>query len=172
MPVEFPEFRVVVQFPGVGGADADIRLHDQGIPHRLRKRKPRFHSGNHMLACCGNPGIQEQLFHQGFFLDEANPVGPDPGGDVEVGPQLCVLLQPVFVHGFDPVDLSVPECEERDGTVYLVVILQAVHPVVLGQGRLQRGFQPVVRRVPDAQHIHTVPVQPVAELPVGMRKMR
>ena len=68
--------------------------------------------------------------------------------------------------------VRVLEGKESHRPVHLVIIFQIVHPVVFRQCRLQRGLQAVIRRVADAEHVDSVPVQPVAELPVSMGKMR
>lgn len=88
------------------------------------------------------------------------------------GKQAGILLQPILVIGFEPVDLPVFEREEGHSTEYLVVVLQRVHPVVLGQYPFQSGLQAVVRAVADTQHIDAVAVQPVAEAPIGVGKLR
>ena len=124
-----------------------------------------------MLPGSGNLRLKVNALHQRLFLDEADPVGLYAGRDIEVGPQPGVLLQPVFIHGFDPVDPAVPEGEIRRGAVNLVVILQRIHLIILRQRGFQRSFQAVIGRISDTQNVDAVPVQPVAELPVGMRKV-
>ena len=91
---------------------------------------------------------------------------------VEIVAQPGVLLQPVFVHRLDPVDLAVPEREVRHGAVDLVVILQRIHLVVFRQGTLEVVLQAVVGRIADAQHVDAVSTQPVAEVPIGVREVR
>ena len=156
----------------MGRADAHVRLDNDRISDFRDKSLSGFPAGYHMLPGCRDPCFQVQLLHQAFFLDETDSVGTDARGNVEIRPQPCVLLQPVFIHGLDPIDLSVFPGKERDRPVHLVIILQAVYPVILRQCGFQRGLQAVVRRVADSQYIDPVPAQPVAELPVGMGKMR
>ena len=94
-----------------------------------------------------------------------------PGGHVEIRAQTGVLLQPVFVHGFDPVDPAVAISKVGHGAIDLVVVLQTVHPVILRQRCLQRGLQAVIGRITDAQDPDAVSAQGCAELPVGMGKI-
>ena len=159
------------QFPGIGGTDANVRFNDDRVAHFFDEGPPGFPGGDDMLAGGRDAGFQIQFFHQGLFLDEADPVGADAGYDVKIRTQLCVLLQPVFVHGLNPVDLSVFEREESDSTVYLIIILQTVNPVVFCQGGFQRRLKPVIRRITDSKDVETVFPQTVAELPVSMGKM-
>ena len=59
------------------------------------------------------------------------------GGDVEVGTQLCVLCQPEFVVGFQPVDLAVTESEVSNSLVHFVVVCQTVYLIIFGETVLQ-----------------------------------
>ena len=163
---------VVFQLPGVGRTHADVRLDDHRIAHLADKRVSGFGVGHHVLAGGGNAGLAIDPLHGGLVLDDADPVAADARGHVEILTQPGILLQPVFIHGFDPVHLAVLECEEGNGPIDLVVVLQAVHPIVFRQRRLQRRFKTVVGRVADAQHIDAIAAQSIAELPVGVGKVR
>ena len=90
---------------------------------------------------------------------------------MEVRAQTRVLLQPVFVIGFQPVDLPVFEGEEGHCPEHLAIILHIIHPVILRQSLLQRLLQLLIGRIADAQHINAVPAQPVAEVPIGMGEL-
>ena len=166
--VESVEVLLIFQLPCIRGADADGGLDDNGIADLVNKGKGCFPGGDFALSGCGNLSILIHLFHQGFVLDEADAVGLHAGRDIEVGTQAGVLLQPVLIQGFDPVDLAVFEGEESDSPEYLVIILQGRDLVILGQRALEAVLKIIIRGVADAQDIGAVAAQPVAEVPVGM----
>ena len=154
------------------GADANIGLDDDRIPDLLHEFSAGCPVCDTVLAGSGNAGVQVNLLHPGFFLDVFNPVRLNAGGNVEIRPQPGILLQPVLIHGLNPADLTVSEGKEGDRPVNLIIVLQGIHPVIFRKRFLQAAFQAVVRGVANAQHVYAVPLQPVAELPVGVRKMR
>ena len=88
------------------------------------------------------------------------------GGDVEVGAQLGVPLQPILVVGLQPIDLPVLEGEEGRAPVDLAVVLQIVHLVVFAEALLEALAQFAVGLVPDAQHVYAVGLQLPAEEPI------
>ena len=55
-------------------------------------------------------------------------------GNVELGPQACLGLQPVLVERVDPVDLPVAMGEVAERPNQGVEVVEVGHPVVLGEG--------------------------------------
>ena len=106
------------------------------------------------------------------MLDAGHVGGLLTGGDVELGAQGGVALQPEFVVGFQPVDLAVLEGQESDGAVYFVPVFKAGDLVILMQGFAQLGTQLIIGAVADAENAHAVLLQLVAEHPVGIGEVR
>ena len=119
-----------------------------------------------VIAGHGDTGLDVELLHLGLVLDAGHIGGLEAGGDVEVGAQLGVPLQPVLIVGLQPVNAAVLEGEEGHSAVDLVIVLQAAHLVIFGQAVLQLAAQLVIGLVADAQHVQTVFLQLMAELPV------
>ena len=123
--IERVQLLIVVELPGVICTYADIRLNDHGIAADLiDKSKSRLAGRHFALSGSGNAGFLIELLHQGLLLDEADAVRLNTCCDVEIRAQARILLQPVLVEGFDPVDLSVLEGEESDCSEYLVIVLE------------------------------------------------
>ena len=165
------EVAVIFQLPCVGRAHADVGLDDHGIADAVNKRASGLLGGDNALPCGGDLRLQVELLHQGLFLDEADPVGLNACCHIEIRAQTGVLLQPVFIHGFDPVDPSIFKGKEGHSTIDLVVFLQAAHAVILRQRGLERGLQTVIGRIADAKNPDAVSVQAFTELPVCMGKI-
>ena len=100
------------------------------------------------------------------------PPSPEAAGDVEIGAQSGIPLQPVFVVGLQPVDAAILEGEEGHGAVDLVIIFEAADLVILVQAVLQLRLQLIVGLVADAKDVHAVIFQLPAELPVVRREVR
>ena len=73
----------------------------------------------------------------------------------------------IFIQRLQPVDPAVFVNEKSDRAIYLVVVLEGIYEIVFRQGLFQLVVQCVVGNVPDAENIHAVPVQAVAELCAG-----
>ena len=157
---------VALQLVGVGSAHAVVRLYDHGIANPGNKVPAALDILHQMVAGHGNSGLLVVFLHAGFVLDAVQIAHLKTAGDVEVGAELCVLLQPVFVVGLQPVDAAILEGQEGHGPVYFVVVFQTAHLVILGQAVFQLRPQLVVGLVADAQHVQTVVFQLTAELPV------
>ena len=169
--IERVQLRVIAELPGVVGADAVVRLDDHGIADLPHEGPAGVGSRDDMLARGRDPLLQKHLLHQGFFLDGSDPVAAGADGDVEIRAELCVQLEPEFVHGFQPVDPAVFEGKEGHGAIDLVVVLQRTDIVVFGQRFLQPVLEAVVGRLADPQHVHAVAVQAVAEEGAGAREI-
>ena len=103
----------------------------------------------HVVAGGGNARFLVVFFHLALVLDAGHILGLETGGDVEIGAQGSVPLQPVLVVGFQPVDAAVLECKERHRAVDLIVIFQAADFVVLVQALFQLRLQLIIGLVAD-----------------------
>ena len=151
---------------GIGCAHAVIRLYHHRVAHLVDELPAALVIVHHVVACGGDAGLLVILLHLALVLDAGHIGGLEAGGDVEIGAQGCVPLQPVFIVGLQPVDAAILECKEGHGAVDLVVVFQTAHLIVLVQAVLQLRLQLIVGLVADAQHIHAVVFQLMAELPV------
>ena len=151
---------------GVGGPHAVVRLDHNGIAHFLDEFFAARKIVYHVVAGGGNARFLVVFFHLALVLDAGHVLGLETGGDVEIGTQGSVPLQPVLVVGFQPVDAAVLERKERHRAVNLIVIFQVADFVVLVQALFQLRLQLVIGLVADAQHVHPVVFQLPAELPV------
>ena len=151
---------------GIGGPHAVVRLDHNGIAHFLDELFAARKIVYHVVAGGGNARLLVVFFHLALVLDAGHILRLETGGDVEIGAQGSVPLQPVLVVGFQPVDAAVLERKERHRAVDLIIIFQAADFVVLVQAFFQLRFQLVIGLVADAQHVHPVVFQLPAELPV------
>ena len=78
------------------------------------------------------------------------------GGHIKIGAQGGIKLQPVFVVALDPIHFAVAPGKISHAPQHLIVILQAVHPVILGERLFQLRGKAVIRGIAEAQHIHAV----------------
>ena len=169
---EAGQVAVVLELVGGVGAHAVVGLDDDGIAHLPDEGLGGVPSGDVVAAGGGHACAGVVGLHAGLALEGGHLVAVCAGGDVEVSAQAGVLLQPVFVVGLQPVDLAVLEGEEGHRAEHLVIAFHVVHAVILGQRGLEAAVEAVVGRVADAQHVDAAQAQPVAEGPVGVRKMR
>ena len=160
--------QILVGFELVGrrGANAVVRLDHHRIADLFDKGAAAGPVIHQMVAGNGNAHLLIVFLHLGFVLDAGQVVYLKTAVDVKVGAQMRILLQPVFVVGFQPVDPSVFKGKESNGTVYLVVVFHRADLVVFGQTLLQFRHQLVVGLITDAQHVHAVVSHFSAELPV------
>ena len=119
-----------------------------------------------MVARRRDAGLLIVFLHLGLELDARHIADLEAAGDVEIGTEHGVVLQPVFVVTLQPVDTAVFADEERDGAVHLVVILQAADLVVFVQGALEFGQEGIIGLIADAEDAQPVIAQLTAELPV------
>ena len=94
------------------------------------------------------------------------------GLDVEVFPEPCIGDKPVLVMGIQPVYLSVFEGKKGNGPVYLVIVLQRIYPVILGEGLHEHGRQFVIGRISDAKNIDALPFQAATKVFVALGIVR
>ena len=96
----------------------------------------------------------------------------EAAGNVEVGAQMGIPLQPVLVVGLQPVNAAVLADKEGNCLVYFVIVFQAADLVILVQAVLQLLPEVVIGAVADAQHPEAVVLQLAAEIPVVFREIR
>ena len=151
---------------GVRGSHAVVGLDHHRVAHLVHKGLAARVVVHHVVAGGGDAGLLVILLHLALVLDAGHIRGLEAAGDVEIGAQGGIALQPVLVVGLQPVDAAILEGKEGHGAVDLVVVFQTAHLVVLVQAVLQLRLQLIVGLVADAQHIHAVVFQLTAELPV------
>ena len=124
MAVELLQLLVIFQLPGIGRADADVRLDDDritGFLDKFLRRRERCHG---LLPCRRHLRLGILLLHQRLFLEIRDLVVLHAGRHVEIRAQTGIQLKPVLVHGFDPVDLAVFEGKKGNCTENLIIVLQ------------------------------------------------
>ena len=121
------------QLPGGNGPHAAVRLDNDGIPHLPGKGQSRFPVRYRGEAGAGNPRLTVVCLHPHLAFVLFNFIRLESGGNVEIRPQGRVQFQPVLVVALDPVDLAILTGVISHSPQHLVVILQAVHPVVFRQ---------------------------------------
>ena len=165
-PEEFGQILVVGELVGVAGAHAVVRFHHHGIAHFGDEGFAGVPVVHQMVARHRDAGFLVVFLHFGFVLDAGNVGDLEAAGDVEVGAQLGVAFQPVFVVGFQPVDAAVFEDEEGHGAVHFVIVFQTGNLVVFVEAGFQFRFQFFIRLVADSQYVQAVLFQFTAEHPV------
>ena len=166
-------FQLRIVFELVGGlcAAAVVRLHNDGVAHFLHKGFGAGQIADHVMPRHGHTGRNVAFLHFALELDAVNKIILGAGVDVEVGAQGRILLQPVFVVAFQPVDLAVPHGKVPHGADHGIVVAHVVHPVILGQAGFELVGDLVIGRIPDAQHIHAVALEAVTEIPVSFGEL-
>ena len=170
--IELFQFGKVIQLVGSLGTAAVVRLDDDRVADFLNKGSGLMQGADHMVTGHRHTGGNVAFLHLALVLDALDEVVLCAGRDVEIRAQLGIHFQPIFVVGLDPIDFAVVEGEVGDSTEHLVIVTEVVHAVILRQAVFQFPRNLVERRVADAQHIDTIAVQAVAEIPVGLGKMR
>ena len=168
---ELFQLLIAGELVGIGGPHAVVRLDHNGIAHFLDELFAARKIVYHVVAGGGNARFLVVFFHFALVLDAGHILRLEAGGDVEIGTQGSVPLQPVLVVGFQPVDAAMLEREERHGTVDLIIIFEVADFVVLVQAFFQLRLQLIIGLVADAQHVHAVVFQLPAELPVVGREV-
>ena len=158
---------VGLELVGVVGAYAVVGLDHNGIAHGVCKIQSVIHPLDQVIPGGGETCLGVVFLHGGLILDFAHIAVLGTGGDVEFGAQPGIPHEPVFVVGFQPVNLAVFEGEEGHGLKDLVVIFQTGYLVVFMETVPQLLQQVFVGAVADAQHPHAILLQFGAELPVG-----
>ena len=173
MPVkERTPVAVILQLPSTARTDSNIRFHDDGISANAFKKLPcPVFRLNRMASCRGNPRSGIDRLHAGFAFPLSDLIRGNARGNMEIGSQPCVLLQPVFIVGFQPVNLSILKGKERHCPEDLIIILQGGNTIILRQTGSERWVERVILLIPDPQHPHAQLIQTVAELPVCLGKV-
>ena len=156
-----------------GSANAVVGLDDDGITADIVDKFLCGFIGRDLVATGGgNACFCIILFHSGFALESFDGSGADTCGDVEIGAELRILFEPIFIVGFDPIDLAVLKGEESNGAENLVVIFERVYLVVFCERCLELGFERIVFCVADTENVDTVFVKSITEIPICVRKIR
>ena len=163
---EIAQILIGLELVGAGCAHAVVGLDDDGVAHDVDELLALIEIVHDVVAGGLDAHGLVVGLHLGLVLDALHVRNLEAGGDVEVGAQHGVALQPVLVVALQPVDAAVLADEERHGAVHLVVVLHGADLVVLGQAGAQLGQQVVVGAVTHAQHAQAVVLQVLAELPV------
>ena len=124
-----------------------------------------------MIACCGDTCLVVNRLHGRFTLPEGKLLRLNACGDVKIFSQLCVLLKPVLIVRFQPVNLAILKGEESHSPVHAVIVFHAVHFIIFGQRTLQLICKVIIRTVADSEDIDTVSIKTVAEMPVSVWKI-
>ena len=169
---EGAQFFLIGQPVGVGSAHAVVGLDDHRVADLFDELLAALKVIHHVIAGGGDAGLLVVLLHLALILDAGHVLGLEAAGDVEIGAQSGIPLQPVFVVGLQPVDAAILEGEEGHGAVDLVIIFEAADLVILVQAVLQLRLQLIVGLVADAEDVHAVVFQLPAELPVVRREVR
>ena len=120
----------------IGRTDTDIRFDDDRIADFLDELFGVFEISGKVAAGGRYAGLSIEFLHVGFVLKVLDPVVFDARSDVEIGAQACILLQPVFVIGLEPVDLTIFEREKCHCTEYLSIVLKGIDFIIFCQGVL------------------------------------
>ena len=135
---------------------AVVGLGHHGIPHLGRKAHGAGQCGHLCAAGRDHPGLGKIFFHGQLALKAADFLFFQAGGYIKIGAQGGIKLQPVFVVAFDPIHFAVAPGKISHAPQHLIVILQAVHPVILGEHLFQFRGKAFIRGIAEAQHIHAV----------------
>ena len=133
---KFFQFLVAGKAVGIRSAHAVVRLDYHRVAHLRHKGLAARKVIHHVVAGGGDTGLLIVLLHLALVLDAGHIRGLEAAGNVEIGAQGGIPFQPVFIVGLQPVDAAILEGEKGHGAVYLVVVFQTVHLVVLVQACL------------------------------------
>ena len=117
-------------------------------------------------------GALEIFLHDGFILETRHLPGFQAGVDVEISPEPGILLEPVFIVGFEPVDPAVAVSEIAYSPHHFIVIFQGLHLVIFCQCVAEVRMEIVIIRVSDAEYVDTVVLEAHAEITIDIRIIR
>ena len=163
---------LVFQAPGSSGAYAVFRFHDDGVANLFNKLFCFFLCGDRGLSARWHTGFFIIGLHGGLAAISLDFIYVRTGEDVEIRSQHGVMFQPVFIVGFQPVDLAVFKTEKSYGPKYLVIIFQGSNFVIFCQALFQFRGQVIIGGIADTQHVGSVLLQSVTPVPVGAGKLR
>ena len=161
----------VVDLCRAARAHAILGLGEDRIPNLASEVKGSVDGGNLRLACGGHAGCRIERLHAGLALPLRHLVDAGARRHVEVVAQTGVEREPVLIVRLDPVHLAVLVREVGDGAEDLVVVLERVNAVVLGEHVPELAGEIVVGGVAHAEHVHAVAAQCRAEVPVGLGEL-
>ena len=128
--IEIRQLFIILDFPCRACAYTAIRFDDDRIADLRHEFLSFFQCGGQVISGNRHAGFVVVGFHIRLALETHDIVGIVTAFDIEIGTQSCVLLEPEFVVGFQPVDFSVLVGEPGDSSVHLVVIHHGVDTVV------------------------------------------
>ncbi len=124
------QFFVVFKLISMAGAYAVVRLCDNRITGVGNEFLAGFQRVSHTIAGNGNAGFLIVFLHSRFEFDTRDILGSKTCCDVKFRAQFCVALQPVFIVGFQPVDLTVLVYKKCNASVYFLIIFQTIYFVI------------------------------------------
>ena len=116
-----------------------------------------------MIACDRDAGCFITGLHLALVLDLGHVLSLPAGGNVESGAKGCILLKPVLIVAFEPVDRTVAETEESNSPIDFIIVFQTADFIIFGQAFFQFGQQFVIGLVANAEHPQSVIFQFPAE---------
>jgi len=113
----------------------------------------------------------KEAFHLRFAL-HTRQIGDLRSFDIEIGAQVRLGFQPVFVERVDTLDFAVAVGKIAEGAQHFIVVVQIRYAVILSQGCAQIGVQQFVWLIGNTKHIRSQIAQANAEQTPVWRKMR
>ena len=92
---------------GIRSAHAVVRLDHHRVAYLCHKGLAACKVIHHVVAGGGDTGLLIVLLHLALVLDAGHIKGLEAAGDVEIGAQGGISLQPVFIVGLQPVDAAI-----------------------------------------------------------------
>ena len=77
-----------------------------------------------MPARRADSGFFIQRLHLALVFNKGNGLVAHAADHIEICAQLSVLHQPVFIVGFDPVDLAIAERKKCAGFIHFLIVFQ------------------------------------------------
>ena len=140
----------------MGSTDTVIRFCDNRVAYFTNEIQTALIVVYHVVTGHRNADTLIIFFHAGFVFDAWHVFVMKTARNIEICTQTGILLQPVFIIGFQPVNATVMPDKVADSTIDLVIVFQAVYFIIFLQAFLKFRAQVVIRTVADTEDIHTV----------------
>ena len=124
MIIKFMQLILIFQLVGRIGADTVVRLDNHRITSLFDKCQTRLPIRNQMPARSSDPSFFIQGFHLALVFNKRNGFVAHTAGHIEIGAQLRILHQPVFIVGFNPVNPAITKRKKSTGLINLIIIFQ------------------------------------------------
>ena len=164
--IERRKLLVIRNLEIMGGTHAVIRLCHNGIAGLGNKAAAALHAFHKGIARDCKPCLSVCFLHFGFIFHPRHILHLKACGDIEIRPQLSILLQPVFVIAFQPVNPPVFEGKKGNRTIDLIIIFQTANLVIFVQAVFHILIQLLIRFIANAQYAHAVFLQLFTEFPI------